>query len=951
LGLLGLALGPARHGLALHDPPPFVPGGAFVLASFVGLGTGAGLLSALLCVLPLLTLAPVLGGPALVLSCLPVAEAWGACLLYRRLGSLIFAVAVYWLSAGLLLDLVLLGGLLSLPLDALVLLFVRQLGSGLLGALLAEALLRIPAVQPLLPARDDLRAASLQQYVFNRVVFVATIPALVLVLLFTRAAYDGALARSEARTLATLQEAHAALRAALWDREAALKRLARQIEADRPPGRRDPPGSLPALPPAPPGFDHVSLADADGRVRARSPAGRPWPETAPGVDLGASPSFREARERLRSASSTLVRSRPGLRPLVLVVEPLLGRDGRFQGAVVAGLDPGTLAPALSRPARPGGEGVLLLDSGRTVLASLDSEPAPGHSLRGHLPAPSGAAAERLRWRPPAPTGLASHFGLEVRSAAFERLPPWGLGVLVDRTGERIRRDLVPVALRILAFLVGTLLLLHGVVARFARRVSVPLRTIDEASGAVAQGRSPDPAALLRLFRSPIEEVRSVAYRFLTMRDALAYRDPLTGLPNRALLLDRLAQGVAQARRERARLAVLRLGLDRFRLVQDTLGDAAGDALLQAVAAHLRAAVREADTLARLAADEFAVLLRHAQEAGDAARVAQKLLAAVRTPAILEGREIVVTASAGLALFPEDGDRDETLLQNADAAMRRAKATGGDTYRLYTPAMNDRALEQLALEGALRRAVAQGEFEVHYQPIVDLRGGRFCGVEALARWRHPERGLVGPEQFIGLAEVSGLIVPIGSFVLREAARRVRGWHDRGLGPLRLEVNLSARQFQKPDLVEEVARCLDETGLPPGTLGLEITESTAVNDVDASVATLGALRARGVRISIDDFGVGYSSLGYLKTLPVDAVKLDQSFVRDVTSDRGGAAIATAVLSLARDLDLAVVAEGVESRDQLDFLRSRGCHTMQGFLFSPPLGAEDLERLFTGPFMRLA
>ena len=416
-------------------------------------------------------------------------------------------------------------------------------------------------------------------------------------------------------------------------------------------------------------------------------------------------------------------------------------------------------------------------------------------------------------------------------------------MLADRDAHDTRRSLVPVAGRILVLFAGMLLLLYAVVARFARRVAGPLLAIDDASGAIAQGRFPEAQALARLFESPIAEIRSMAYRFLTMRDALAYRDPLTGLPNRALFLDRLAQAVAQARRDRQRLAVLRLGLDRFRLVLDTLGHAAGDALLVAVAARLREPVREADTVARLSADEFVVLVRQVHQDGDGARVARKLLDAVRAPFVLESREIVVTASVGLAVYPGDAEHEEALLQNADAAMHRAKEAGGDTYRLYTPTMNDRALEQLALETALRRAVGQGEFEVHYQPIVDLRAGRLSGMEALVRWRHPERGLLAPAHFIALAEASGLIVPIGSFVLREAASQVKSWRDRGHGPLRCEVNLSARQFQKADLLDEVARCLEETGLPPEALELEITESTAMHDVAASVVD--PARAPGAR----------------------------------------------------------------------------------------------------------
>jgi diguanylate cyclase (GGDEF)-like protein len=942
LGLLGLVFSEPSVELQLEAAPSFAPGGAFVFASFVGLGTGPGLLSALIAALPLLTSTPQLGPPAVLFALLRIAEPWGTCLLYRRFGSLVFAAAVYWLSAGLLLDLFLLG--VGLPLDLLALLFVRQLFRGLWSGLLAEVLLRVPAVASLLPGHDSLRPASLQHYVFNRVVLVAALPALVLALLFTRTAYDGVLDRLEARTTATAREARALVRASLREREAALQRLARQVEMDWAAGRGEAPARLLALQPAPAGFDDVSFVTADGRVLARSPGGRYLSETAPGTDLGTRAYFRQTRSGLRPASSSLVLTsgETALSPAVVVVEALFDPAGDFRGALVASFDPRALVGLLAAADHSRSERVSLLDAGHTVLTSLDPELATGDSLRGFLPAPSSfsATAPRFTWTPPGAAGPARRMGLHTRRAAYERLEPGGYGLLVDRPGHETRRDLLPVAGRVLALFTLMLLLLHRVVARFAHRVSGPLLAIDEASGDIAEGHFPDQESLLRLFRSPIAEIRSVAYRFLTMRDALAYRDALTGLPNRALFKDRLAQALAQVRRDRQRLAVLRLGIDRFRLVLDTLGHAAGDALLVAVAARLRGPVRESDTVARLAADEFGVLVRHTHEVGETARMADLLLEAVRAPVTLEGREIVVTASVGIALYPGDGDRDELLLQNADAAMHRAKAAGGDTYRLYAPTMNDRAQEQLALEGELRRALGQGEFEVHYQPIVDLRTSRLAGVEALVRWRHPERGLVLPRQFIGLAEVSGLIVPIGSFVLREAAARVKTWHDLGYGPLRLEVNLSARQFQKPDLVEEVSRCLEETGLPPEALELEITESTAMHDVEASVSTLEALRARGVRISLDDFGTGYSSLGYLKTLPVDTVKLDQSFVRDVTSDRGDAAIATAVLSLARSLDLGVIAEGVESHGQVDFLWGHGCHTMQGFFFSPPLHAVDLE-----------
>ena len=848
-----------------------------------------------------------------------------------------------------MLDVVIVDRIIGLSVDALALFYVQQLFAGLLNALIAEALLRLPGVASLLPARDEIAPASLQHYVFSRIVFVATLPALVLALLFTRTAYDGALARTEAHTAETAQAVRAALRAVLVERSNGLQRLARQLEMDWASGRAEPGSRLLALKPAPLGFDSVSLVDARGRLLARAAVGGRR-ELALGFDRSQPSWLVDAIAHRRSATSTLLLSASRRRDdaALAIVEPLLGPDGAARGALVARFDPRSLAPALAAPGRDASERTTLLDARHVVVASLEPSFDTGTSLLGYLPPPQslGETTRRLAWTSPREKGIDALLGLATRRAAYESLRPWGLGVLADRRARDTRADLVPVAGRILGLFAGMLLLLYAVVARFERRISGPLLAIDDASGAIAEGRFPEQAALVRLFSSPIAEIRSMAYRFLTMRDALAYRDALTGLPNRALFLDRLAQAVAQARRDRHHLAVLRLGLDRFRLVLDTLGHAAGDVLLVEVAARLREPVREADTVARLSADEFVVLVRQVHEEGDGARVARKLLDAMRAPFVLENREMVLTASVGLALYPGDAELEEALLQNADAAMHRAKAAGGDTYRLYTPTMNDRALEQLALESALRRALGQGEFEVHYQPIVDLGAGRLSGMEALVRWRHPERGLLAPVHFIALAEASGLIVPIGSFVLRQAALQVKAWRDEGHGPLRCEVNLSTRQFQKADLVDEVALCLEETGLPPEALELEITESTAMHDVDASVSTLHALRARGVRISLDDFGTGYSSLSYLKMLPVDTVKLDQSFVRDVTSDRGDAAIATAVLTLARSLDLGVIAEGVESREQLDFLRARGCEVMQGFYFSRPLAASDMgSRLRSG------
>jgi len=422
---------------------------------------------------------------------------------------------------------------------------------------------------------------------------------------------------------------------------------------------------------------------------------------------------------------------------------------------------------------------------------------------------------------------------------------------------------------------------------------------------------------------------------------LAYHDALTGLPNRLLFQDRLSVAVAQAHRLGQRVAVLFLDVDRFKVINDSLGHSRGDRLLQGVADRLQACVREGDTVARLGGDEFTLILPGLPRPLDVATVAEKILDSLRQPFQLEGRELYVTASIGISLYPDDGRDTETLLKYADTAMYRAKEQGRDSYQLYTAGMTETAVSRLAAESSFRRAAAQKELVVHYQPLCEIASGRVYGVEALLRWQSPERGLVSPTEFIGLAEVTGLIVPIGAWVLRTACTQVVDWHRQGHQGLTLSVNLSARQFLQPDLVAQVKNALEESGLPPSSLELEITETSAMQNAESTIATLRELRELGVRVAIDDFGVGHSSLGYLKRLPINCLKIDQSFVRDITTDPDDAAIATAVIALAHTLKLTVVAEGVETTEQLSFLRDRRCDRMQGNLLSPPLPPETCLR----------
>jgi diguanylate cyclase (GGDEF)-like protein len=419
----------------------------------------------------------------------------------------------------------------------------------------------------------------------------------------------------------------------------------------------------------------------------------------------------------------------------------------------------------------------------------------------------------------------------------------------------------------------------------------------------------------------------------------AYHDMLTGLPNRLLLRDRLSVAMAHAQRRRQHLALMFLDLDHFKLINDTLGHSAGDRLLQDLAQRLSGCIRQDDTVARVGGDEFTLLFPGLGRGLDAVRMAQKVLKSIAQPFLLDGQELHVTASVGIAIYPEDGKDAESLMSNADGAMYRAKDLGRNNYQLWTSGMNSRALERMALEGRLRRALERDEFVLHYQPILDLATGAIVGLEALVRWQHPERGLVGPDTFIPVAEDCRLIIPIGEWVLGEACRQLRCWHDEGFTGLRIAVNLSARQFQQHDLAETVEAALRDATLPADRLELEITESVAMQSAEWTAGVLRALQRMGVRISIDDFGTGQSSLSYLKHFPLTTLKIDRAFVKDIRVNPDGEAIVRAVIALAHVLKLRVVAEGVETAEQISFLREVGCEEVQGYFYSRPLPAEEI------------
>jgi diguanylate cyclase (GGDEF)-like protein/PAS domain S-box-containing protein len=423
---------------------------------------------------------------------------------------------------------------------------------------------------------------------------------------------------------------------------------------------------------------------------------------------------------------------------------------------------------------------------------------------------------------------------------------------------------------------------------------------------------------------------------------LTQHDALTGLANRNMLFDRLEQALIHARRADRLVALVLLDIDGFKLINDGLGHVAGDFVLKEVAARLSGACRPGDTVARLGGDAFVLVLSDLAHENDAASLARNLLAVVAAPMTVDGHEVVVTASLGVALFPRDGELAPALLKNADAAMHRAKELGRNSVQFYAPRMNARMLERLELEAGLRRAIERCEFVLYYQPKVELARGRIIGAEALIRWRHPSMGMVSPGDFIPLAEETGLIIPIGEWVIETACGQLRSWLDAGLDDLVLSVNLSARQFQQDGLGEFVAAALRRHDLRARCLELEVTESAVMQDPEQTTAILSGLKAIGVRISLDDFGTGYSSLNYLKRFPIDTLKIDQSFIHDITSDPDDAAIARSVISLAHSLKHQVVAEGVETEAQLAFLRRHQCDQIQGYHFCRPLPADEFAQL---------
>jgi len=520
--------------------------------------------------------------------------------------------------------------------------------------------------------------------------------------------------------------------------------------------------------------------------------------------------------------------------------------------------------------------------------------------------------------------------------------------LYEQIDQQFKRAFTGLLLLSLVVFVGAAVLGEFAVRRQTARLIQAISRLDagvytEPIGApYPRGELGEVMASLDRMADSLEQQRAVITLNTQALERQANIDALTGLANRNLLSDRLDQALIYAGRAQRVTGVLVLDLDRFKTINDSLGHSQGDLLLQAVAQRLSECVRQGDTVARLGGDEFVLVLSDMADVADIAPMAHKVLACLALPVQISGQALSVSTSLGISVYPRDGETADVLLRHADTAMYRAKGQGGNTLAFFTPEMNLQTLERVRVEAGLRRALAHGELRLHYQPIIDMASGRIVAAEALVRWQDPERGLVSPLQFIPVAEETGLIVPLGHWVLRQACVQAQAWRAQGLGAIPVAVNLSARQFSAPSLEAEVAAALQAAGCAPALLHLEITESMVMDQPEQAMHTMGLLTALGVQLSMDDFGTGYSSLSYLKRFPVSRLKIDRSFVRDINSDAHDAAIVDAILTLAKKLGLRTVAEGVETAEQLAFLRAQGCDEYQGYWFAKPGPAEAFVQL---------
>jgi diguanylate cyclase (GGDEF)-like protein len=632
---------------------------------------------------------------------------------------------------------------------------------------------------------------------------------------------------------------------------------------------------------------------------------------------------------------------------IILAHPIFDELGRMDSVIAIGLELGWLGDLVSGAALPEDSILTLVDANGVILARTpDPEgwvgrdvPDRSEFLRAVASGGQGAYeslwldnVRRLTYVYPLYPGKSG--GIYVRVGVPRQ-------ALFAEINESLMRNTLLMLVGLICALMVGWVASERLVLRRVRDLAATARLFGSGDLDARPRIAPDGGELGDLARA-FEDMASGLTEHQQLIEYLATRDSLTKLPNQSLFLDRAAQAMAGAVRHKRCLAIALISIDRLNVISDSLGRGHGDLLLLAVAQRLESIMRGEDTLARFEAGEFAVLWNNLEGTADAVAAAAQLVDGFFSPFLVDGEQLHVSLSVGVAFYPDDGESVQTLVKHAYSAMHRVSDAGGNGVQCYAPQMSADAAERLRIEQALRRALERNEFELHYQPKVDLATGSLAGVEALIRWRHPEMGMIAPDRFIPLAEETGLIVPIGEWVLRHACEQIRAWKNAGLPPVSVAVNLSARQFWHGALPPLLSRLLAETGVDPCLIELEVTESAIMRDMDATVEALYALRELGASISIDDFGTGYSSLGYLRRLPLNKLKIDRSFIRDITQDPCAAMLTRQIISIAHALGLTVVAEGVEHEAEWAFLSQNECDQIQGYYFSRPVPATDIQKL---------
>ena len=682
-------------------------------------------------------------------------------------------------------------------------------------------------------------------------------------------------------------------------------------------------------------IDSVSITDAQGYVLTAFPHNSQYRK---GDFMGYTGYFQKAVQQQWTYISDVLLS-DNNEPILAICIPLIDERGKLERVVslTLNLNENRFLRTLFQNVELGAGGyVYILDRNGRILSH------PDKSYIGSEVVDKEAGEALIKDKRGGSAQVTTPQGREMY-ASYSYASELGWGIVAQVSVEETMMAFY--AFRKSLYILSVLMFIPLSVLTFlyARQIIRPLRNLYVAVDQVAKG---DYEQYLDV--SDKTEIGRISHRFNEMirfireaKDKIQYQalhDPLTGLPNRVFLQERLMRKIEEARENDQQVAVMFLDLDRFKSINDTLGHSVGDRCLKEVATRIESCLRKGDLLARVGGDEFVALLPGFTSFDEVRHIPRQILSVFEAPFVIDGLELYMTTSIGIALFPDDGADLESLIKNADLAMYRAKEHGRNNYQMHTAAMNSAAAERMTIETSLRKALERGEFQLYYQPKVDLQTHRVVGMEALIRWIHPEWGMVSPAKFIPVAEDTGLIVPIGEWVMRTACAQNKRWQNEGWPPLRVSVNLSPLQFQRPHLAEQVADVLAETGLDAEWLEIEITESLLMQNTEAIIATLEELKELGVHLSIDDFGTGYSSLSYLERFPIDSLKIDQSFVRPIQDEDSDALIAKAIISLGHSLNLEVIAEGVETVGQLEFLRAQNCDTVQGYLFSKPIPPEE-------------